>query len=102
MQKKSSSKFAKDNRFSEMAQFLKEKRIDRGLSQSAVAKMVGFGSPQFVSNWERGLCSPSLNSLPKLSRLLKIRESEIIEVFIRVARREVEDAFSRAGKASRK
>lgn len=50
--------------------FLKSRRIERGLTQAELAKALGYSSPQFVSNWERGLCLPPLNIAPILVEIL--------------------------------
>ena len=47
-------------------QYLKELREDMEIPQHKVAKALGYTTPQFVSNWERGLSRPPLNSFKKL------------------------------------
>lgn len=49
--------------------FLKEKRTCAGLSQWDVAKKLGYSSPQFVSNWERGLSDPPIMTLAEKIQL---------------------------------
>ena len=63
--------------------YLKEKRIDRGLSQLDVAKVLGYSSPQFVSNWERGLVSPPVETIAVLIELYKIPSSEVIDYILK-------------------
>ncbi len=55
-----------------LAGFLREKRIASGHSQMDVAKKLSYTSAQFVSNWERGLSSPPIQTLRKLSELYQI------------------------------
>lgn len=57
-----------------LAQVLKEKRLAAGLSQSDVAKALGYTSAQFLSNQERGLSRPSVKSLKALAKLYKCPE----------------------------
>jgi transcriptional regulator with XRE-family HTH domain len=52
-----------------VSELLRKARTKKGLSQSEVAKRLGYSSPQFISNWERGLSSPPI---PKLKKLCKI------------------------------
>ena len=52
-----------------VSELLKKARSEKGLSQAEVAKKLGYSSPQFISNWERGLASPPI---PKLKKLCKI------------------------------
>ena len=42
-----------------LAKILKDSREAAGLSQMETAKKMGWSSPQFVSNIERGLCNPT-------------------------------------------
>ncbi|MES2857253.1 MAG: helix-turn-helix transcriptional regulator [Bdellovibrionota bacterium] len=58
--------------------YLRTKRVDSGLSQLDVAKVLGYSSPQFVSNWERGLVSPPLETIAVLIELYKIPSNEVI------------------------
>jgi transcriptional regulator with XRE-family HTH domain len=59
--------------------YLREKRVDAGLSQLDVARVLGYASPQFVSNWERGLVSPPLETIGVLIDLYKIPAGEVID-----------------------
>ena len=49
--------------FQKLGPFLKKARSKMGLSQRDVADKLGYTSPQFISNVERGLCSPPLKKL---------------------------------------
>lgn len=62
-----------------LSDYLRQKRVDSGLSQLDVAKVLGYSSPQFVSNWERGLVSPPLETIAVLIELYKIQPAEVIE-----------------------
>jgi transcriptional regulator with XRE-family HTH domain len=59
--------------------YLKRKRIEAGLTQSEVAKTLGYTS-QFVTNWENGRSNPPTNVLVTLIHVLKIDKEEFIEV----------------------
>lgn len=61
---------------------LKDRRIKRGLSQKEVSDELGYSSSQFISNWERGLCSPPLEALGALTKLYNIRRSELIDFMV--------------------
>lgn len=73
--------------------YLKEKRVASGLSQSEVASELGYTSPQFVSNWERGLVRPPLETLSVLTDLYKISKNEVIEMILDETRSELESAL---------
>ena len=67
----------------ELGKFLYEKRIKAGLSQKDVSDKLGYSSPQFISNYERGLCSPPLKKLKKIAELYKIKPKIIADLMIR-------------------
>jgi len=66
-----------------LAEFLKEKRVYSGLSQMDVAKKLGYTSAQFVSNWERGLSSPPIHTLRKLSELYQIPPDVLFDITLK-------------------
>lgn len=76
-------------------QYLKQKRVDRGLSQLEVAKVLGYTSPQFVSNWERGLVSPPLDTMAVLIDLYKMKPEEVIAKILDETREDLETKLLR-------
>lgn len=68
--------------FHHLGTFLKQKRIDSGLTQAELASKLGDVHSQFVSNWERGLCAPPGHSLHKLIDLLKISRDKLVDVML--------------------
>ncbi|MCE3009780.1 MAG: helix-turn-helix transcriptional regulator [Proteobacteria bacterium] len=78
------SDFGSDNSFwsNRLGLFLKNKREAQGLTQSDVAKRLGYGSPQFISNIERGISSVPLKSLKTLVEMYGVSPEEIIDVFL--------------------
>ena len=77
-----------------LSKFLKKRREDVGLSQGQVAKFLGYTSPQFVSNWERGISKPPLHSLKELCGLYKTPRGEMAEQFIKESTRQIMGALS--------
>ncbi len=61
-----------------------------GKSQAELAEMLGGMHPQFVSNWERGLCAPPSNSFNTVIKILKIDRSELVNVMMEDSRAEIE------------
>jgi transcriptional regulator with XRE-family HTH domain len=59
--------------------YLKKKRLEAGLTQIDVAKILGY-TPQFVTNWENGRSNPPARVLATLVRVLKIEEEEFLNV----------------------
>src|SRR5438132_1707241 len=66
-----------------VSKFLKEKRVMAGLTQWDVASALKYTTAQFVSNWERGVSLPPLETLPKLAELFGVPGREFIAVMSR-------------------
>lgn len=49
--------------------YLKSQREKRGLTQRQVSDALGYGTSQFISNWERELCVVPEEKLYELSQL---------------------------------
>ena len=77
-----------------MSEFLKNKRIERGLSQIDVGRQLKFSSSQFISNWERGLSSPPIKVLKKLVKLYKMDAAEVIELILDHERKELKKTLN--------
>ena len=87
-------------KFVKLGIVLKKKRVEKGLTQMELAEHLGYTSPQFVSNWERGMCSPAFNALPTLAKVLSVGKKEMIDLILDETRTELEANFSR--RASRR
>lgn len=72
-----------------LADFLKQKRVTAGLSQRDVADKLGYSTPQFISNWERGVSHPPISALKKLGELYKISAEDLFEVTLNATVQEV-------------
>lgn len=81
-----------------LAEFLKEKRLQARLSQGDVSKKLGYTSPQFVSNWERGLSSPPVTTLKKLAGIYGVdaekMKSTYLDSQIELLKQEIENKFN--------
>lgn len=62
---------------------LKAWREQAKLSQSSVAEKLSYTTPQFISNWERGLSLPPLEVLPKLIKMYGLSAEEMTDVIYR-------------------
>ncbi len=77
-----------------LAAFLKEKRIAAGLTQSEVAKKLGYSSPQFVSNWERGLANPPVFVLRDLTKMYKVPVEQMCDLIVEDFKQELQRELS--------
>ena len=72
-----------DEKFwAEFGEYLKEKRLKADYSQREVSEKLGYSSPQFISNIERGLCAPPMPSLKILISLYKIPVKEVTKIIL--------------------
>ncbi|HBC95136.1 MAG TPA: hypothetical protein DCZ10_20150 [Pelotomaculum sp.] len=63
--------------FSKMAQFISELRKEKKLTQKELAEQLGV-TDKAVSKWERGLSCPDISLLSKLSHVLGVTISELL------------------------
>ncbi len=68
--------------FTELGAFLKRSREAASLTQREASNKLKYASPQFVSNFERGIAAPPLSKLPILQRLYKIPGERIIALYL--------------------
>jgi len=66
----------------QLAKFLADKRKTAGLSQRQVSDRLGYSTPQFISNWERGISNPPIGSVKRLGTLYKVSSEELFEVLL--------------------
>ena len=74
---------ARKGNFMAIGRYLREKREKAALSQMDVSQKLGYTTSQFVSNFERGLCTPSWSALRILVKLYQIPELEILEFLLK-------------------
>jgi transcriptional regulator with XRE-family HTH domain len=74
--------------------FLKKTRIERGLSQEQVSRYLGYSTPQFISNWERGVSNPPLDKLAAIMDLYRISRQNLVRLILMDTRREIESHFT--------
>lgn len=66
-----------------LGEFLRKKREEAGLSQGDVAKKLKYSSPQFISNWERGISSPPIKALRQLSDMYRVQPDELFDLILK-------------------
>lgn len=55
----------------EINAYLREKRIEAGLTQDDLSKVLGYSNSQFISNVENNKCFPSLRSIKLWAKFIK-------------------------------
>lgn len=72
-----------------MGIFLREKRELKGLTQAQVATQLGYGSPQFISNIERGVSRVPVKSLKYFIDLYSLKPDEVIDLLLEEKRNQL-------------
>lgn len=65
-----------------LTQFLKRARIERGLTQMEAARHLNHATSQYISNFERDMCEPSLETTIKLCELYEIPTQELVHFMV--------------------
>jgi transcriptional regulator with XRE-family HTH domain len=68
---------------------LRKYRRARGLSQRAVARVLGFSDASSLSRWERGFCTPSIMTLFRLAALYRVLVDALYIDTLRTVREEI-------------
>ena len=71
----------------ELGQHLKASRERANLTQAEVSRRLGYSSPQFISNIERGISVTPLPTLAKMLRLYKTNPDKASEIILESQRR---------------
>lgn len=83
------------------AKFFKNERIKSGKSQIDASVKMKYASPQFVSNWERGVALPPVEDLKTLAKFIDVDANLLFEIYEKsVCTRErqiLSDRFKEAG-----
>jgi transcriptional regulator with XRE-family HTH domain len=66
----------------ELGKLFRSERMKVGLSQGMVCRALGYSTPQYLSNFERGLCSMPLNKLRKLIEMYKMNADEVVKLMV--------------------
>lgn len=65
-----------------LGEYIKAKRIAAGLAQKDVSDKFGYSTPQFISNWERGVSNPPIGDLKKLAAIYGIDAEELFDIIL--------------------
>jgi transcriptional regulator with XRE-family HTH domain len=76
-----------------LPEFLRDMRTKAGLTQAEVATKLGYTSPQFVSNWERGLANPPVVMLRNLTKLYRVEAEEMLTRFLQDVETDIRNEF---------
>lgn len=74
---------------------LKQLRTNAGLSQREVAKALGYKTPQLISNNERNISHPPMNSIRKLAKLYAVDADSLFGLILDDILKRETDKFNR-------
>ncbi len=77
----------------------REFREKAGLTQRQVSDALGYTTPQFVSNVERGRCRFPVEKLPKLKRLYRLSNDQVVDMIMTEEKRGLLQHFKKWGKS---
>ena len=80
-----------------LGKFLKGLREKTSLTQTDVSNRLGYSSPQFISNIERGISVAPLSTLAKMVNIYKASPEPVIKIIFDSQRKILREKFSRIG-----
>lgn len=78
------------NDFHYTGKYLKELRLNKGLTQTELSKQLGLHG-QFVSNWERGLSIPPSHCFHKSLDVLNADRKTVVKMMVMDSKRLIEE-----------
>lgn len=78
-----------------LGSYIKKTRLARGYSQSELAAELGYTSPQFISDWERGVSSPPVKRLHELSEVLNVKVDMLFNLLVTLATEQLVNNLSK-------
>lgn len=66
----------------QMATLIREARETNDLSQADVSKALGFSTPQYISNIERGAAPLSAGHFKSISKILKVSMNKLFHAHV--------------------
>jgi DNA-binding XRE family transcriptional regulator len=79
-----------------LGQFLKDTREDAALTQAEVSNRLGYTSPQFISNIERGISVAPLKTLARMVNLYKASPDTVVRIILDSQKKMLRDKLMRS------
>lgn len=90
----------KNSHLETLSKYLYEKRVAKEITQGNLARVLGYASPQFVSNWERGLAKPPLETLKKMIKILDLDVDELLNILMKMEEKRLREIICGETKTS--
>lgn len=85
-----------------LGSFIRKMCLEKGYSQAELATSLGYTSPQFISDWERGISSPPVKKLHELSVLLHVKVDVLFDLLVTLATEQLVENLSKEFKQLKK
>jgi transcriptional regulator with XRE-family HTH domain len=79
-----------------LGQFLKDVREDVAMTQADVSQRLGYTSPQFISNIERGISVVPLKTLSRMLSLYKVSAEGVVKIILESQRKLLREKLMRS------
>lgn len=66
----------------DLGEYLQRAREAKGLTQREVSLELGYSSPQFISNFERGISAPPVRRLRVLIKRYGISQTKVVQLLL--------------------
>jgi transcriptional regulator with XRE-family HTH domain len=76
--------------YEELAELFKKARQHKKLTQAELASKAGL-NPQYVSNWERGVCPPPMHRIGFLMSVLSVNPENVVSAMLADSKKEIEE-----------
>lgn len=86
----------KNNRTTAPSNPWKNLRERAGLTQREVSDALGYSTPQFISNVERGRCRFPIQKLGKIRKLYRLSVDQTIDMVVREEKQEIFKVFRKS------
>lgn len=81
---------------------LRELREASGMSQLDLARRLGYSTPQYISNIERGICFFNIKNIPRVEKHLGVKNRELGETFLKAQALFLDSCYSTPVKKTKK
>lgn len=78
--------------------FLKAARLKANLTQLEISVKLGYDTPQYISNVERGACTVSIQAMAKFAQVLPLDRDKLVKVVIDQATTQLREALAEGSK----
>lgn len=95
---KANEKVARREFDKSLGEYLKSKRVERGLRQEDVSSIIGLNSKQFISNIERGLCAAPNYMVKIMLAEYRINASDFIGFISTIKKDYYKKIFGKSGR----